>query len=243
MGELIIKEGTRNRWLVRGAILAGVILTLALLGRALPLDTALTWLRDRTEELGIWAALAFGGIFVVATLVLVPGWPMTVAAGAVFGPAFGTLVMWLAALVSASVAFFLGRIFGQERASRHVTPYPRLHTLYRTLGDHGGWKLVVAVRLSHALPFGLQGMLFGLTPIGFWSYLLSSAVVMLPGTFVYTYLGHVGATVLEASAFETPAHGGQPWLLEAIGLTIAILALAYVARHAQRVLTAVPDPR
>lgn len=243
MGEVTIKQEGSSRWLFRALLVIGVVLALAVVGRAVPLQAALDWLRDRAGELGVWAALAFGGIFVAATLILVPGWPMTVAAGAVFGAAVGTLVMWLAAVVSASAAFFLGRLFGRDRAARQLAAYPRLRLLYHTLGDRDGWKLVIAVRLSHALPFGLQGMLFGLTPISFWTYLLSSALIMLPGTFVYAYLGHVGAIALEASALDTPPQGGHPWLFQLLGLIVAVLSLAYVARHSQRVLTALPDPQ
>ena len=60
----------------------------------------------------------------------------------------------------------------------------------------GGWKIVALLRLSPAVPFNLQNYLFGLTRIGFWPYLLTSWIAMMPGTFLYVYVGHLTGEAL-----------------------------------------------
>ncbi len=223
-------------WLLVAAAVAGVVV----LVQTLPYERPLQWLKDEAADLGPWAGLAFGTAFVLATLVFVPAWPLTVAAGALFGPVVGTLVMWLAATASAAVAFQISRWLGRHRLAGRVGLYPRLNRFYRVLGERGGWKLVAAVRLSHAMPFGLQSMLFGLTPIRFGPYLVTSSLVMLPGTFLYVYLGHLGAAALE-TAVEGQAAADRPWGVEAVGVAVAACALAYVAYVARRALNVPPE--
>jgi uncharacterized membrane protein YdjX (TVP38/TMEM64 family) len=75
----------------------------------------------------------------------------------------------------------------------------------------GGWKIVALLRLSPAVPFNLQNYLYGLTPIGFWTCWLTSAVTILPGTFLYIYLGHVagqGCKPPAARARKSPWRSG-----------------------------------
>ena len=48
------------------------------------------------------------------------------------------------------------------------------------------------LRLSPAMPFSLGNYLFGLTAIRFWPYVFTSWLFMLPGTFMYVYLGNIG---------------------------------------------------
>src|SRR5918911_1009190 len=101
------------------------------------------------------------------------------------------------------------------------------------LGE-GGWKVVVAVRLSHAIPFGLQSLLFGLTPVPFRTYLLATWAAVLPGAFLYAYLGHLGAVALEARQEVATAAGRWQWAARVLGLLAAAAALLYVTHLARK---------
>jgi uncharacterized membrane protein YdjX (TVP38/TMEM64 family) len=54
------------------------------------------------------------------------------------------------------------------------------------------------------MPFSAGNYLFGLTAVGFWPCVVTSWVAMLPGTFLYVYLGHVGRVAASGSG-RTPA--------------------------------------
>ena len=113
-------------------------------------------------------------------------------------------------------------------ASREIQLYPRFEAIDRAVRE-GGWKIVALLRLSPAVPFTLQNYLYGLTGIRFWPYLLTSWLAMLPGTFLYIYLGHLGRAGVEAASGErsrTPAE----WAMMIVGLLATVAATVYITR-------------
>jgi uncharacterized membrane protein YdjX (TVP38/TMEM64 family) len=232
---LDVPAGPRRPWtaLALKVLLVVALLALLLLGRLVSLERPLTWLAARVEALGPWGPLAFGGLFVVLTVLLLPATPVVLAAGAVFGTVVGTLLMSLASTVSAALSFLLSRYVAHDRAARLIGHYPRLSAIWHALGERDGWKIVAAVRLSHAMPFGLQSLLFGLSPVRFWPFVAATWVSMLPGTLLYCYLGSLGAAALGAEA--APA-GPAGWAVRLGGLVVIGLAVLYVARFARRII-------
>jgi hypothetical protein len=96
----------------------------------------------------------------------------------------------------------------------------------------GGWKVVALLRLSPAMPFSAGNYLFGLTAVSFWPYVLASWAAMLPGTFLYVYLGHAGR-VAAAGTARSPAE----WALLGVGLLATIAVTVYVTRLARRAMS------
>jgi uncharacterized membrane protein YdjX (TVP38/TMEM64 family) len=218
------------RWIILGAIVVIVVLLL----RSLPVERPIVWLKERADELGHWAPLVFVLLFVGLTVFILPGWPLNVAAGVVFGPLLGGALASLASNASAAVSFFIGRCLARTKADRMVRRYPKLEAVYQTMDTDVGWKVVAAVRLSHALPFGLQNLLLGASPVRFWPYLLTTVLVTLPGIFVIAYLGYIGAATLEAEAEATS--NPWRWVMRAGGLAVAVLAILYLARVFRRAI-------
>jgi hypothetical protein len=83
-----------------------------------------------------------------------------------------------------------------------------------------------------AIPFNLQNYLYGLTPIRFWPYALTSWLAMLPGTFLYVYLGHIAGAAVGADRSRTAAE----WAMLAVGLLATVVVTVYVTRLARRKL-------
>jgi hypothetical protein len=50
-----------------------------------------------------------------------------------------------------------------------------------------GWRIVMITRLVPLFPFNLQNYAYSVTRIGFWAYLTTSAVCMIPATVAYTF--------------------------------------------------------
>jgi uncharacterized membrane protein YdjX (TVP38/TMEM64 family) len=225
----------RHARLIR-AISLGVAL-LALLGiiRALPTERLIEALKDWADVLGPWAPVGFVVLFIGLTLFFLPGVPLNILSGVIFGPWIGGLLTALGSNGSAALSFLIARYLGGDKAARIVEHYPRLAAAYHTLGDKDGWKVVAAVRLSHALPFGLQNLLLGLSPVGFAPYLLTTWLVTFPGIFMLAYLGYIGAIAL------VPAEGSEPlstwqWAARAAGILVAAAAVLYLARLIQRAI-------
>ena len=55
-------------------------------------------------DLGIWGPVAFGLLYVVAVVLLVPASALTLAAGALFGLVGGTVIVSLASTTGAALA-------------------------------------------------------------------------------------------------------------------------------------------
>jgi uncharacterized membrane protein YdjX (TVP38/TMEM64 family) len=224
----------RNRGLLRAGLLVLLLVALAMALRFLPLQSSIDWLKERADALGAWAPVVFVLAFIGLTVVLLPGAPLNVAAGVIFGPIAGGIVTAVASNAAAAVSFFLGRHLARRTAARLVRRHPKLDAVYHTLDSRESWKLVAAVRLSHALPFGLQNFLLGASPVRFWTYLLTTFAVTLPGIFVVAYLGHLGAVALNPS--EVAADSPWWWLTRFGGLAVAAIAIFYIGRTIHRAI-------
>ena len=64
-----------------------------LLLRLVPIERPLAWLTQEVHALGVWGPLAFGALYVAATLLLLPSTPVSLAAGAVFGTVVGAVTV------------------------------------------------------------------------------------------------------------------------------------------------------
>jgi uncharacterized membrane protein YdjX (TVP38/TMEM64 family) len=222
----------RLKWLAV-ATLVGVLL---FAGRQLPLDAWIEASRDTIEGLGIWGPIAFGAIYITATVLMVPGVILTLAAGALFGSLLGTAVVSLSSVTGAALAFLIARHLARERVEQRLSGNPRFAAIDRAIGEQG-WQIVGLLRLSPAMPFSLSNYLYGLTAVRFWPYVFVSAVAMLPATFLYVYLGDVGARGVEAAVgAETAPTSAFEWGLRLVGLLATVAVTLYVTRIARRAI-------
>ncbi len=159
--------------------------------RSLPIDRAVQAVNAWVESLGVWGPLAFGLVYILATVLLLPASALTLAGGAVFGLGTGMVTVSVASTIGAGLAFLIARYFAREKMAAFARRNPKFNAVDRAIGE-GGWKIVALLRLSPAVPFNVQNYLYGLTRIRFWTCFLTSWIAMMPGTFMYVYLGYVG---------------------------------------------------
>ena len=107
------------------------------------------------DSLGAWGPAAFVAGYVVATVALLPAWPLTVAAGAIFGLLEGVLWVLAGATLGATAAFLIGRHLARERVERALADRPRVRAI-DAAGAGQGLKIVVLLRLSPLVPFNVQ---------------------------------------------------------------------------------------
>lgn len=213
-----------------GALGAGVLVLIVVI-RALPLERAMQALTGWIAGLGWWGPFLYGVIYVGATVLLIPGAVITIAAGALFGLWRGTLLVSLASTTGAALAFLLARSLARERVAHLAQHRPTFHAIDQAIGE-GGWKIVALLRLSPAIPFNVQNYLYGLTPIGFWPYVLASWLAMLPGTFLYVYIGHLTGVAVGGTRAYTPAK----WGMLGVGLLATVVVTVYLTRLARQKL-------
>ena len=216
---------------VKWAGIAVSLIAFLVLLRGLPVTQALQAAVAWVEGMGPLAPVAFAGIYFLATILLLPAWPLSIAAGALFGLFMGSAVVIIGATAGAAGAFILSRYFARTTVERKLKDYPRFAAVDRAVGE-GGWKIVLLLRLSPAFPFTLQNYLYGLTAIRFWPCVLATAVGIVPGVFMYVYFGVAGRAGIEAVGGDIQGGWAQTLLL-GTGLIATVLVTIYITKLAR----------
>jgi len=181
---------------------------------------------------------AAGGLFIVAytaaAVLAVPGTILTLAAGFVFGVAFGSAFVSAGSVLGASAAFLLGRFAARSWVAQRVERSTRLRALVAVTRDDG-FLIVLLARLSPLLPYNVLNYLFGATAVRFRDYVLASWLGMLPATVLYVYIGSLTKTISALTGGNVDAAWPRRVLL--VGGFLATLGLtALIARRATREL-------
>jgi uncharacterized membrane protein YdjX (TVP38/TMEM64 family) len=196
----------------------------------LPLGEWLKSFNQWVASLGVWGYLVFAVVYIVATVLLAPGSPLTIAAGVAFsGWAFPLIV--IAATIGAALAFLVARYIARARVERLSEQRPKLKAVDQAVTEEG-WKVVLLLRLSPVAPFNLQNYFFGITDIKFWHYVAATFVGIMPGTALYVYLGAIGAAAGQRDAQGDPLR----WMFFAIGLVATVVVTVLIARRARATL-------
>lgn len=217
-----------------------ILVSVLVLVRLLPIDALIKLLIARVDGLGLWGPVVFAVVYVMAAVLFVPGSALTLAAGAVFGLAKGTAVVSVAATTAAAVSFLIGRYLARDAVRMWASRSPRFGAIDRAIGK-GGWKIIALLRLSPAVPFSLGNYLFGLTSIRFWPYAITSWIAMLPGTFMFVYLGYAGRAGLSAASGAEAGRSPAQWALLVVGLIATVVVTVYVTRIARRAVAQSTD--
>lgn len=203
-------------------------------GRANPAE-ALAALVAYARNAGVFGIAWFAAVYVASAVALLPGAALTLAAGFVYGPVVGTLIVSPVSVLAATCAFLLGRTVARGWIGRRVAGEPRFAAVDEAVGRQG-FRIVALLRLSPLFPFNLLNYALGLTKVRLRDYVLASWLGMLPGTVIYVYLGSLVTNVGDLLA--GPAAASQPaaarWLYWggfAATLAVAVL-VTRTARHA-----------
>jgi uncharacterized membrane protein YdjX (TVP38/TMEM64 family)/Fe-S oxidoreductase len=147
--------------------------------RSLNQETLRTWM----ESFGIAAPLLYMLIYIIAPALFLPGLPITIAGGIIFGPFWGVIYTITSATIGACLAFLISRYLARDWIERKLRS-PRWRKLDEEVSRQG-WKVVAFTRLIPLFPFNLLNYAFGLTKIKFWHYAVTTLVCMLPACIAF----------------------------------------------------------
>ena len=219
------QKSGRAKWLLIATILAAAVAAFFLFDVRALLREGL----DAIGRLGPWGPVLFVAIYIVATVLFLPGSVLTLGAGAVFGVALGSVYVSIASTLGATAAFLVGRYLARDWVAKKVEGNASFAAIDRAVADEG-WKIVGLTRLSPAFPFSLLNYAFGLTQVSLRDYVLASWIGMMPGTVMYVYVGSLARAAGDRA--RTPAE----WVLYGIGLVATIAVTVVVTRLARRAL-------
>lgn len=212
-----------------------VVVALLVAGWLLPLGEWLVVVNRWLDGLGPFGLIVFIGIYILATVLFVPGLILTIGAGVVFGIGWGFVGVSVGSTVGAGCAFLIGRYLARDKVAAALEGKPKFDAIDKAVGEKG-WKIVALLRLSPVIPFNLQNYFYGLTAIGFWPYLLASWIGMMPGTLLYVYLGAVGRVALESAAEGDVERDPLQTGFFIAGLVATVVVTIYVTKIARKAL-------
>jgi uncharacterized membrane protein YdjX (TVP38/TMEM64 family) len=148
-------------------------------GRYLQQDT----LQALISGYGVLAPAVYILIYTLAPVLFLPGLPITIVGGILFGPFWGVAYTITGSTLGASLAFLTARYLARDWVAAKLTG-PKWEKLDREVEQHG-WKVVAFTRLIPAFPFNLLNYAFGLTKVSFTHYVLATFICMLPACIAF----------------------------------------------------------
>jgi uncharacterized membrane protein YdjX (TVP38/TMEM64 family) len=146
-------------------------------------------IREFLEGAGLYAPVVYMLLMALAVVISpIPSLPLDIAAGAFFGPIFGTFYSVLGALAGAVMSFLLARFLGRELVERFLGGHINFCTM---CSDRLLTKIVFLSRLIPVVSFDVVSYGAGLTKMSLGRFALSTFLGMIPLTFLYNYSGSV----------------------------------------------------
>jgi uncharacterized membrane protein YdjX (TVP38/TMEM64 family) len=224
---------------VMGPIVALVTIVIALFlaMKFLPVQQWLRTFNDWVAQMGTAGIFIFIGVYAVATVLLAPGAILTIGAGFAFGLWKGFLAASGGATIGAALAFLVARFIARDKIEAIAQRNDKFRKIDNAIGRQGA-KLIFLLRLSPVIPFNLSNYFYGLTAVKFWPYVVASWIGMMPGTFLYVYIGTAGKAAVAAAADDGAAakHGWQHWTFLCVGFAATIIVTIWVTKIARDAL-------
>jgi uncharacterized membrane protein YdjX (TVP38/TMEM64 family) len=122
-------------------------------------------------------------IYTIAPALFLPGLPITIAGGILFGPFWGVVYCITGATAGASLSFLISRYIARDWVSSKLNT-PMWQQFFDNV-EKNDWKIVAFTRLVPLFPFNLLNYAFGLTPVKFIPYAITSFICMLPACIAF----------------------------------------------------------
>jgi pyruvate/2-oxoglutarate dehydrogenase complex dihydrolipoamide dehydrogenase (E3) component/uncharacterized membrane protein YdjX (TVP38/TMEM64 family) len=172
-------------------------------------------------------------VYVLCTVLLIPGSAVTIGSGTLFGLQTGLIVVVLGANLGALCSFLLARSLLRRKVTDWAAKYPKFLALDQAIGKQG-FKMVLLTRLSPVFPFVLLNYFLGLTAVRTGSYVLANFLGMLPATFLFVYIGAAARDAVAGQA--DPSAGFYQQVVKYVGLLATIAVVVFVTRIARSAL-------
>lgn len=138
----------------------------------------------------------FGAIYVVAVALSVPGGiVLTIAGGLLFGWFVGGALSVIAATIGATAVYFVART--ALRDTLIAKAGPRLKRFTDGFREDA-FNYLLFLRLVPLFPFWLVNLAPGLLGVPLWTYVLTTFIGIIPGTFAFSLAGNGLDSVIEA---------------------------------------------
>ena len=134
-----------------------------------------------------WGIVTFVFFYIISVLLILPASWLSLLAGFLYGPYFGSIVVFLSAFIGASISFFLAKEYFVKKIETIISRFPKIKLLEKII-NKGGLKLIILTRLSPLFPFSILNYFYGLNKVSYKDFSIG-LLFILPGTYLYCALG------------------------------------------------------
>jgi uncharacterized membrane protein YdjX (TVP38/TMEM64 family) len=133
---------------------------------------------------GLWYGPAvFILAFALGCVFAAPASVFCIAAGFIWGWAFGTLYAVIGGLLGAVVSFYVARFIGEGLLDR----FGRVGRMVAKQVDHAGFRSLLVARYIPGIPFAVLNYGAGVCGVRFRDYLPATLLGIIPPMFVFAY--------------------------------------------------------
>ena len=134
-----------------------------------------------------WGIVTFVFFYIISVLLILPASWLSLLAGFLYGPYFGSIVVFLSAFIGASISFFLAKEYFVKKIVTIISRFPKIKLLEKII-NKGGLKLIILTRLSPLFPFSILNYFYGLNKVSYKDFSIG-LLFIIPGTYLYCALG------------------------------------------------------
>lgn len=234
MSNIVMPEIQREtrRGHLKWIVIAATVAIFASVYAFLPIGDWLHSFQTWVQAYGPVGWVIFVVVYALTAFFLIPASILSIGAGVAYG-LWGFPLVVIGASLGSALSFLAARYVFHDRVQEKITHYPRFRAVNEAIRDEG-WKVVILLRLSPALPFSLQNWFLGLTPVGFWPSQIATFFGIMPGTLLYIWVSSLGG---EAAAGNLSSDTSLArYLVLGLGLLATLVVTVVITRKAQQKL-------
>jgi uncharacterized membrane protein YdjX (TVP38/TMEM64 family) len=178
-------------------------------------------------------AVVFILVYILATVLFLPGLILTLGAGVVFSW-IAIPIVAVGATIGACCAFLLGRYSLRKWVEKKLEAYPNFKAVDGAIAQKG-WVIVLLLRLAPIMPFNILNYGLALTQVSFLQYFLASAVGMIPGTAMYVYFGILAGGLGQIGSGQAGPSLTEKiiiWVVSGVLIIVVVVIITIIAKRA-----------
>jgi len=141
----------------------------------------------------IYSIIIFVSLYITAVAFMLPiATVLTLSGGFLFGSLFGIIYVNIGATLGAVLAFLFARyLIGDKVQAKYKKQLSKFNKELET----NKYQYLFSLRFLPVFPFFLVNFLCGVTKLDLKTFTITTALGILPGSFVYTYAGSQLASI------------------------------------------------
>ncbi len=140
------------------------------------------------QNTGFYGKCLFALIYILATITVMPGMPLALAAGFIYGCFNALFIIVPASIFGGAISFLIGRYLFRNISYKFIKKFSNFNLINISINKHGFF--IIFLLFSYPLtPFRLLNYALSTTKLKFRSFIFSLICSMIPHMFPYVYLG------------------------------------------------------